>query len=60
MSLYLLPPSARCYPAFLKYMTNTTPESNFESLFPEAILVQITVSVRKPAGNRWYAQIKII
>lgn len=41
-------------------MTNTTPESNFESLFPEAILVQITVSVRKPAGNRWYAQIKII
>lgn len=57
---YLLPPSARCYSALLKHMTNTTAESNFKSLFPEVIFVQISASVRKPAGNRWYAQIRII
>ena len=49
-----------CHPTLLKYMTSTTPASNSEGLFHEAISVQITISVREPAGNRWYAQIRII
>lgn len=48
------------YPVLLKYMTNTTPVCNFESLFPKAILIQITVSFGEPAGNRWPTQIRII
>lgn len=57
--IFFLTPQ-RGYLEIFKSVTNTLSQWHTDGLFPEDFLVQITVSIRESAGNRWHSQIRII